>query len=238
MAENRSVFAFKEFQLAHGNPGLKISTEACLFGAIASNYASGHVLDIGTGCGLLACMIAQKTPESSIKAIEIHKQVAELAKKNVLNSPYSDQIEIISCDLKVYNPQQTFDFIVCNPPFFSKHLASQNESKQIAIHDDLLSPEQLVKSIKCLLHPAGKAMVLYPTLNMNLLEEYLFKNQLYINYLFHIYSKPNTTILREIAIISPIKMTKEIEEIEVKNEENEYSEKFKKLLQPYYLIFP
>jgi tRNA1Val (adenine37-N6)-methyltransferase len=94
MAESRSIFQFKQFQLAHGSPGLKITTEACLFGAWAQQFASRKVLDIGTGCGLLASMIAQENPSCTITGLEIQADVGVLARENVLNLPYS--IEIIS----------------------------------------------------------------------------------------------------------------------------------------------
>jgi tRNA1Val (adenine37-N6)-methyltransferase len=147
-------------------------------------------------------------------------------------------MELIHCDLQNYHPDQAFDFVICNPPFFSNHLASQNNSKQIAIHDDLLSPEQLAKSIKLLLKTSGKAMVLYPVYNMSQFEAFCNHNQLFINHLIHVYSKPNTPILRQIALISNENLPQSTEKIEVKNEQNVYSDKFKKLLQPYYLIFP
>ena len=74
MGGSRSVFTFKQFSLAHGNPGLKISTEACILGAWAHSFAHGKILDIGTGCGLLACMLAQSNPNANIDAIEIHQE--------------------------------------------------------------------------------------------------------------------------------------------------------------------
>lgn len=238
MAENRSIFQFKKFQLSHGNPGLKISTEACLFGAIASDYANGTILDIGTGCGLLACMLAQKAEHSKIKAIEIHPDVAILAKENIQNSPFSNQINVINIDLKELQHNTLFDFIICNPPFFSNHLASQNESKQIAIHDDLLSTEQLADAIKNHLKETGKAMVLYPPLIMHHFDFCLKNKNLYINHIINIHPKLNSPILRQIALISSSQTEKTMEKWEIKNEQNEYSEKFKTVLQPYYLIFP
>jgi tRNA1Val (adenine37-N6)-methyltransferase len=238
MAENRSIFTFKQFQIAHGDPGLKVNTESCLLGAIAGDYAQGKILDIGTGSGVLACMIAQKAKKSKIVAIEIHPEVAQLAKENFKQSRFSDQIELISIDLHEYNEQTDFDFIVCNPPFFSNHLPNSNISKQIAIHDEHLSPEALAKSLKNLLNKNGKAMVLYPPLNMQIFEQFLNQNKLFIQHEINVYSKPQTPILRKIAVISHKLVEKSLEEIAIKNENNAYSDSFKKLLQPYYLIFP
>jgi len=238
MAENRSVFTFKLFQLAHGNPGLKISTEACLFGAIASDFAFGKILDIGTGSGLIACMIAQKCPTSKIIGLEIDKEVADLAQKNFTGHPLSKILTIVQGDVKDFQSEELFDFIVCNPPFYSNHLANHNKSKHIAIHNDLLKPEDLAASIHQLLNVNGQAMVLYPPLSMHKFEKSLFEKELYINRLIEIRPNPTQAVLRQIAIISPIKSDKTISTIPIKNTSNEYSDEFKNLLQDYYLIFP
>lgn len=237
MAENRSIFSFKKFQLAHGDPGLKISTEACLLGAIASNFAKGEILDIGTGSGLLSCMIAQKCPDSNITAIEINTEVAQLAKENFNNFPLSKKLCVVTIDIKDFQPKALFDFIVCNPPFFSNHLANQNKSKHIAIHSDLLAPNDLAHSIQQLLHINGQAMVLYPELNMQIFEKSLNEKQLYINQIIEIQPRPNLPVLRQIALISRAKTDKMITKMMIKNSSNEYSDEFKNLLQPYYLIF-
>jgi tRNA1Val (adenine37-N6)-methyltransferase len=152
MAASRSIFRFKQFQLAHGNPGLKISTEACLFGAWAGHWAKGRILDIGTGSGLLACMLAQKHPQFRIDAIEILQEVAALATENVQASPYQNQISVYTHSLQTYLPTEKYDFIVCNPPFFHQHLAAEKQDLQAAIHDDLLIPQDLAAGI----HSHGK----------------------------------------------------------------------------------
>jgi tRNA1Val (adenine37-N6)-methyltransferase len=166
MAESRSIFQFKNFQLAHGNPGLKITTEACLFGAWAQQFASGKVLDIGTGCGLLACMIAQENPNYTLTGLEIQADLAVLARENVVNLPYS--IEIITESIQRFADH--FDFIISNPPFFIYHLANPNASKQIAMHTDHLSPAELAEGISKNLNPDGQFAVLYPPFGMKQFE--------------------------------------------------------------------
>lgn len=238
MAENRSIFTFKKFQLAHGDPGLKISTEACLLGAIASNFAKGNILDIGTGSGLLACMMAQKHPESNITGIEINTEVAQLAQENFNKFSLSNKLTVINIDLNDFQSKELFDFIVCNPPFFSNHLANQNQSKHIAIHSDSLDPNDLSNAISQLLNTHGQALVLYPALNMQIFEKSLFHKNLYINQLIEIYPNPSLPLLRQIALISHSKTDKKTSKLTIKNASNDYSDEFKNLLQPYYLIFP
>lgn len=237
MAENRSIFYFKEFQLAHGNPGLKISTEACLFGAWVSNFAFGKILDIGTGCGLLACMVAQKQISSHIDAIEIHPEVANIAHENCQKSPFQNRINIIQADVKRLSNVNTYQFILSNPPFFSHHLAAQTPDKHVAIHDDLLGPADLAKSIQTHLAKDGQFAVIYPPGSLKKFILEMGTYHFHVNEQCDVYSKPGGPILRSMMIGSRNKTALVHSEITIKNDQHEYSENFKTLLKPYYLIF-
>ena len=237
MGGNRSVFTFKEFSLAHGNPGLKISTEACILGAWAHKFAKGKILDIGTGCGLMACMLAQGNHEVSIDAIEIHPEVAILALENIQNSPFKNQIQVMNGDIRSLSTEDRYDFIICNPPFFTNHLPATLEDKQLAIHDDELNFADLIVSIKNLLKPGGKFAVIYPKEVMDKFEKELGKNGLFVHQFLYIFSNPGAKLLRVICLGSTNKDEIAIENLYIKDEKNEYTEAFKLLLNPYYLIF-
>lgn len=237
MGGSRSVFTFKQFSLAHGNPGLKISTEACILGAWAHSFAHGKILDIGTGCGLIACMLAQSNPEVNIDAIEIHQEVATLALDNINNSPFNNQIQVISSDIRALSTNNSYDFIISNPPFFSNHLPATLQDKQIAIHDDELNFVDLIASIKKLLKPGGKFAVIYPKEVMDKFENEMGKTGLYVHQFLSIFPNPKSKLLRVICLGSTNKEEIAIENLYIKDEKNEYTEAFKLLLNPYYLIF-
>ncbi|MEY3630804.1 MAG: tRNA(1)(Val) ((37)-N(6))-methyltransferase [Bacteroidota bacterium] len=238
MAESRSIFEFKQFSLHHGNPGLKISTEACLFGAWASLRARGKCLDIGTGCGLLASMMAQAQPSSTAIALEIHPEVAKVASENFNNSPFKERLKVIQTDVSEYNPAEKFDFICSNPPFFTNHLASSDEAKHMAIHADYLSPADLAASIERLLTKEGEFAVLYPADVLALFEQSLNANGLFLHEKVTIYSNPSSPVLRVMASGSRVKNTITESRINIKTEQGEYSPEFIELLRPYYIIFP
>ncbi len=238
MAENRSIFEFKQFSLHHGNPGLKISTEACLFGAWASLKARDNCLDIGTGSGLLASMMAQVNPTCTVKALEIHPGVANVAAENFNNSPFKDRLKAIEANVLTFNPEGKFDFICTNPPFFTNHLAAADEAKHMAIHTDHLSPADLAASIDRLLTKEGEFAVLYPANVLALFEKSLQEKGLYLNEWQHIHSHPNSPVLRVMASGSRVKSTPQQSHICIKNEQGEYSTAFIELLRPYYIIFP
>jgi tRNA1Val (adenine37-N6)-methyltransferase len=238
MAENRSTFEFKQFSLHHGNPGLKISTEACLFGAWASLKARGHCLDIGTGCGLLASMLAQANSSCTVKALEIHPEVANVAAENFNNSPFKERINVIPIDVIEYNPEEQFDFICSNPPFFTNHLAASDEAKHMAIHADHLSPADLAASIDRLLTEEGEFAVLYPADVLALFEHSLQANGLFLHEKVTIHSNPSSPVLRVMASGSREKSPIKQDQINIKTEQGEYSPAFIELLRPYYIIFP
>jgi tRNA1Val (adenine37-N6)-methyltransferase len=238
MAENRSTFEFKQFSLDHGNPGLKISTEACLFGAWASLHARGLCLDIGTGCGLLASMMAQANTECSVKALEIHPEVAILASENFEQGPFKDRLQVIQSDISAYHSEVKFDFICSNPPFFTNHLPATDPARHMAIHADHLSQADLANSIDRLLAADGEFAVLYPADVLALFEQFVENLGLYINEKVNVLSKPDSSVLRVMARGSRKEKLIEERSLPIKNEQGDYSPEFIELLRPYYIIFP
>lgn len=238
MAESRSIFQFKQFQLAHGNPGLKISTEACLFGAWIPIGNSLQALDIGTGCGLLAHMLCQKSPDLRVDALEIIPEVAELAQQNVEQSPFKEHIKVFQGDIKTLPVGQPYDLIICNPPFFSNHLAATDSSKQAAIHADHLSPDDLAQAIHHHLTELGHFAVLYPPHEMGIFLQAAEKRGLFANQIAHIIPKPGAKVLRQMLWGSRQKMDISVEQIHIRDEQGNYHLDFQELLKPYYLIFP
>ncbi len=238
MAESRSTFEFKQFSLHHGNPGLKISTEACLFGAWASLKARGHCLDIGTGCGLLASMLAQANSSCTVKALEIHPEVANVAAENFNNSLFKERLHVIEANVLTFKSEEKFDFICSNPPFFTNHLAASDEAKHMAIHADHLSPKDLASSIDRLLTNDGTFAVLYPADVLALFEQSLQANGLFIHDKVTIHSNPTSPVLRVMASGSREKSRIKEGRINIKTDEGDYSPEFIKLLRPYYIIFP
>jgi tRNA1Val (adenine37-N6)-methyltransferase len=234
MAENRSIFQFKQFALAHGNPGLKITTEACLFGAWSAQFPQQNTLDIGTGCGLLIGMLAQAHPNTHFTGIEIQSEVAQLAAENI-SELRNSTIQIHANSLAEYVGQH--DFIVCNPPFFINHLKNRIASKNQAMHSDTLSPPELATGIQRLLSPNGKFTVLYPPVGMKQFEQAANAIGLYINQRCEVKHQNSHETLRWMAQGSFQDSRQETEILCIKKEDESYTPEFIQLLKPYYLIF-
>lgn len=241
MAESRSTFHFKGFSLEHGDPGLKIGTEACIFGAYLAKWAHGNMLEIGTGSGVLAAMVAQFHSQETIDTVEIFPEVAQLARKNFEELPFKQNIYLIEGDIKDYKTETKYDFIFSNPPFFINHLSNSSKSKQTAMHSDELSPEQLLEAIFKYSKPDFDFAVLYPPDVMERILETRDKRRdlkLFVKERIKIIPNENGKTLREIALFST-KETKTLnKKLVIKNTFNEYTPEFIELLQPYYIIFP
>ena len=133
----KNFFRFKQFNVDQTGCGMKINTDGVLLGALAGGSSSGRVLDIGTGTGVIALMLAQRFPDVKVDAVEIDSSAADRAYENFLNSPFSSRMELIRGSFQDYslsNPQVSYNLIVSNPPFFLKSLKNPDLQKQVARH--------------------------------------------------------------------------------------------------------
>ncbi len=156
-------FEFKKFRIKQDKCAMRVSTDAVLLGAWTSTNGSKYILDIGTGTGVIALMMAQKS-EARIVAIDIDKESYEQALTNVQESNYADRISVIHCAFQdfVQEQSQKFNLIVTNPPYFIDSLKSNTGSRTIARHTDTLSFDDLISGVKKILHEKGKFCLILP----------------------------------------------------------------------------
>ena len=128
---SNSYFQFKQFIIHQDRCAMKVTTDACLFGAWVAEedksekIITKNVLDIGTGTGLLSLMYAQKNSLANIDAIEIDEDAYIQAKENVAASPFAERINIIHDDIKRFTFSKKYDCIISNPPFYEKEIRSR-----------------------------------------------------------------------------------------------------------------
>lgn len=164
-------FRFKQFTIRHDRCAMKVGTDGVLLGAWASLQAGTEgrengclrVLDIGTGTGLIALMLAQRFPLAQIEGIDIDDEAVLQAKENVGNSPFGGRIAITKKDfIHIDAISHQYDLIVSNPPFYQEDIFSGNLSRDIARHTASLPFEILVKNVAKLLCEAGTFCVIIP----------------------------------------------------------------------------
>lgn len=146
---------------------MKVTTDACLFGAWAINETppvkkNFQLLDIGTGTGLLALLFAQQFKEAIIDGVELDAAAAKQAKQNVDGCAFGHNVTVIHSTINTYQPQKRYDIIVSNPPFFEKDLAAKSLQRNWAFHDHGLTLKQLLYQIDQLLAPGGVFFLLLP----------------------------------------------------------------------------
>lgn len=160
------IFKFKQFQVDQELCSMKIGTDGVLLGAWVSTEGVSSVLDIGTGTGVIALMVAQRTQKANVSAVEIDEQSYQQAKQNIESSPWSSRMDLQNAPIQDYtkSTDQTFDLIVCNPPFFSGGTFSTNQKRNEVRHTIKLPNGDLLRCANNLLNKNGKFCVILPYL--------------------------------------------------------------------------
>ena len=155
-------FRFQQFSISQEHSALKLGTDAVILGASTTFNNPKSILDIGTGTGILALMMAQKYP-CPITAIDIDEGAIIDATLNINNSPWKERITVKAQSLQDFlSTNVQFDGIICNPPFFSNSLANKDLRKTLARHTINLTPEILFSCIEKILSPTGQATIIVP----------------------------------------------------------------------------
>ena len=225
---------------------MKVTTDACLFGAWVaeevrsqkSGVGSQHSLDIGTGTGLLALMLAQKNPEMKIDAIEIDNDSAEQSKINIRSSPWKEQINIIQDDVKGFSFEKKFDLIIGNPPFYENEIRSATDSKNVAHHSENLTFKELLVIIKNNLNKTGSFFLLLPYKRNEEIKKLLKDHELNILKILFVRQSTKHDYFR-IMLKGKLNERENIEtefnEISIWDDKQQYTNEFVKLLKDYYL---
>ncbi len=174
-----NYFRFKSFTIIQEQAAMKVGTDGVLLGAWANIGSAGTILDVGTGTGLIALMMAQRS-NAYITGIEIESKAAEEASGNVLNSPWGQRINIINTSFQDFVKTQPgpFDLIISNPPFFANSQKPGCEMLAMAKHNHMLPPADLIKGAAQLLKADGKIAVILPADTKGIIEELAAKEQL------------------------------------------------------------
>ncbi|MCB0193081.1 MAG: methyltransferase [Anaerolineae bacterium] len=142
---------------------MKVGTDGVLLGAWVDVAGAERILDVGTGTGLIALMLAQRG-SARIDAVEIDGAAAQQAQENIEQSPWADRVQVYPTALQSYaaHCSDRYDVVVSNPPFFENDLPAANTARTLARHNDRLSPRDLVQSATRLLSEQGRLAVIYP----------------------------------------------------------------------------
>jgi len=173
-----SSFRFKQFEVWHDRCAQRVGTDGVLLGAWAKVEGRCHILDIGTGTGLIALMAAQREPKAHVVGVEIDSEAALQARENVSRSPFAERVEIVQSDVREYSAPQAFDCILCNPPFFTEDTLPPDAQRAMARNVALLGFEELIVSLDRLLYYRGTFNVILPATEVDAFVSLCFNNGL------------------------------------------------------------
>lgn len=237
-SEKKYRFEFKQFGVNDCDCAMKVGTDGVLLGAWCDVSKSKQVLDVGSGCGLISLMIAQRC-DADILGIEIDPAAAKQSIENITKSHWSKRINIINDDFVKWSSmiasEKQFDHIVSNPPFFSNGPAAPLTARATARHDESLSYEQLINLSKTLLCDNGKLSMISPIERKNDITFCCELAQMHISRLTTVYSKPDGKASRILWELSKGKCATQHFTLTIRNCENKFSDEYIKLTKDFYL---
>lgn len=233
-----SIFRFKQFSIAQHQSAMKLGTDSVLLGCLVEAQQNCKLLDIGTGTGILALMMAQRF-NAIVDAVEVDDLAAQEAEINVKNSNWHKQITIHHQPIQQFAQQQqntSFDVIISNPPYYNKQAQTliANTSRSNARQTGLLSYKELVASVVLLLNHDGIFWLILPANCMEFFLQEAKNFGLYLQQQINIYPKPNKECNRVVLALAKNASPIEILEIIVYNIDGSPSSDHKKLTVDFY----
>ena len=232
-------FRFKQFTIQQEHAAMKVGTDGVLLGAWASVPEPGsRVLDVGTGTGLIAMMIAQRTRDVNIDALEIDALSAAQANENFQNSPWKDRLNSIHASFQEYASisKTRYDQIICNPPFFTGSKKTESKSKNLARHDDSLSLKDLLKGSVSLMKETAILSLILPVDKEEQAMDMIQEQQMYCSRLTRVKPTPQKPINRILLEVSLQAKKCEENELCIEMEKRHmYSDAFNNLVDGFYL---
>jgi len=243
----KEPFRFQQFAIRDDGAAMKIGTDAVLLGSWAPIRDAKTVLEIGTGCGIVALMLAQRsqTLDSKIAAIDIDRGAAQQALENFQQSPWPNRLPAhvaeIHQSLQQFanqNQNQRFDLIVCNPPFFEPESNPEDSPRQKARTTQTLTRESLLRSAKSLLQRSGHLSIVIPYDQTEATIAAAKSNGLHLWSRTDVLSTPSTNPKRSLLEFGSVPSDDfEHNELIVELSRHDYSDAYRELTQDFHLRY-
>lgn len=234
------VFKFKKFSVYQDQCLMKLGTDSVLLGAWTSSLGQEKVLDIGTGTGVIALIIAQNNPEALVDGIEIDSDSASQAAVNFTQSPFKDRLKIIHQAIQTYTEinEKAYDLLVCNPPFFTGGTLSEVVGRNAARHTVKLPHADLIHAGRKLLKDQGRINLILPYIEGLRFEELAKTYGFYARKITEVFTRPNKSVERLLMSFSKQEGDIEKDSITIQkdsNLRNDWTDEYRMLTQDFYL---
>lgn len=229
------IFRFQQFSVNDDQCGMKVGTDAILLGAWCKVGDAKRILDIGTGSGLIALMLAQKSSTSThIDAIELQPVDALQARKNVDSSPWREKVSVITGSAQAHRPSQGYDLIVCNPPYFSRSLVPPRPDRKVVRHTETLPHDQLIDSAVRLMIPSAQFNVILPTIQSLAFQKESSARGLFLRRITRFFTRPGKPQSRSLMTFQLVKNTVQEDSLYLYGPDRIRTESYAKLTQDFY----
>nr|WP_321573936.1 tRNA1(Val) (adenine(37)-N6)-methyltransferase [Hafnia alvei] len=237
----RNGFTFKQFFVAHDRCEMKVGTDSILLGAWADvSDITGKILDIGSGSGLLALMLAQRTTHSvQIDAVELDDNAALQATENFALSPWAGRVALHHCALQSFAAQTSsrYDLIITNPPYYQPGVECRNPSRGTARYTSELSHQTLLKHARALASDNGKMAVVLPCdISTDFMQLAAGEGWFLLRHT-EVAEFANRAPHRALMLFGVEPASLQSDRLVIRDESNAYSDDFRELTNAFYLFF-
>lgn len=231
----KNIFKFKQFNVDQSGCAMKINTDGVLLAALVESENPKRILDIGTGTGVIALMLAQRFTEAKVHAVEIDELASATASKNFQLSIFSERLAISNIAIEQYKHTEQFDLIISNPPFFVNDLKNTEEKKGIARHASEQFFANLLLKVDAVLTEAGNFWFILPVKQAEALIENAKQFEIYASKIIHLHSDSSKPAFRYIVNLNRNKADVSMEHFYIYESEKTYTNQYKLLLKDFFL---
>jgi tRNA1Val (adenine37-N6)-methyltransferase len=233
--KDKDLFQFKQFSIRHDRCVHKVGTDGVLLGAWVDINQSKKILDVGTGTGVIALMLAQRSSsETQIDAIDISSQDCVQAIENVAASPWPMKVSVHHSMFQKFE-SGPYDLIVSNPPFFINSAKPPRVERSQARHTESLPPEELLYHSKRMLAPLGKLALILPANEAQDFISLANTQQWHCTRLCEFRARPNKPIERYLFELEQQYHPPQKESLVLYERDNTWSSDYVKVTQEFYL---
>ncbi|MDX5340534.1 MAG: methyltransferase [Cyclobacteriaceae bacterium] len=230
-----SWFQFQQFKIHQDRCAMKISTDAVLLGSLADCWNARTILDVGTGTGVVALMLAQRAPHARIMAVEIDADASKQAMENFRESPFSERLDLFFGRFQDFLHPNQFELLVSNPPYFENHLKSKDPKRNKALHTDELSFRDLAEHTQRWLSPSGQIWIILPPRQMEELRRFFLSVGLRERKRIRIRDREASQVFREVCGFRFEEGEIDLKDLVLKDENGGFSPGYQRLLSGFLL---
>lgn len=235
--KSAQIFKFKQFDVDQSGCAMKINTDGVLLGAFAKHPSPKTILDIGTGTGVIALMLAQRFTDVFITAVEIDRGASATAAQNFKNSSFCNRLTVENIAIEQFESVEKFDLIVSNPPFFVNDLRNADEKKGIARHAAGDFFDQLIKKAAVLLSENGQFWLILPVKQAEMLMDLALRHNLHVAHKICVCSDKSKPAVRNILCFGREEAQMSESNFYIYESRGVHTEEYKVLLKEFFLAF-